>query len=213
MQTLTLIFVLVILIFSIIIHECAHGIAAERYGDSTARDMGRITLNPIPHLDPVGSLLLPGIMILMSLIGHSSPIIFGWAKPVPINPYNLNDPQKNMMWIGIAGPAANLALALILSLICRIITIPLSLAAIVLFYGVTINLILAFFNLIPVPPLDGSRILTGLLSEEYAYKLSRLEPFGFIIILILIMSGLLNFVFAGAMKLGILLTGFSFLSF
>ncbi len=213
MQTLTLIFVLIILIFSIIIHECAHGVAAEHYGDSTARDMGRITLNPIPHLDPVGSLLLPGIMILMSLIGHSSPIIFGWAKPVPINPYNLNDPQKNMMWIGIAGPAANLALALILSLICRIITIPLSLAAVVLFYGVTINLILAFFNLIPVPPLDGSRILTGLLSEENAYKLSRLEPFGFIIILILIMSGLLNFVFAGAMKLGILLTGFSFLSF
>ncbi len=213
MQTLTLIFVLVILIFSIIIHECAHGVAAEHYGDSTARDMGRITLNNIPHLDPVGSLLLPGIMILMSLIGHSSPIIFGWAKPVPINPYNLNDPQKNMIWIGIAGPAANLALALVLSLICRIITIPLSLAAIVLFYGVTINLILAFFNLIPVPPLDGSRILTGLLSEEYAYKLSRLEPFGFILILILIMSGLLNFIFAGAMKLGILLTGFSFLSF
>jgi len=213
MQTLTLIFVLIILIFSIIIHECAHGVAAEHYGDSTARDMGRITLNPIPHLDPVGSLLLPGIMILMSLIGHSSPIIFGWAKPVPINPYNLNDPQKNMMWIGVAGPAANLTLALILSLISRIIPIFSPLVTTILFYGVTINLILAFFNLIPVPPLDGSRILTGLLSEENAYKLSRLEPFGFIIILILIMSGLLNFVFAGAMKLGILLTGFSFLSF
>jgi len=210
MQTLILIVVLIILIFSIIIHECAHGIVAEHYGDSTARDMGRITLNPIPHIDPIGSLLLPGIMILMSLIGHSSPIIFGWAKPVPINPYNLNDPQKNMMGIGVAGPAANLVLALILSLISRIMPISSPLVTIILFYGVTINLILAFFNLIPVPPLDGSRILTGLLSEENAYKLSRLEPFGFIIILILIMSGLLNFIFAGAMNLGILLTGFSF---
>ena len=208
MQTLVLIFILVILLFSIIIHECAHGLVAEHYGDSTAREMGRITLNPIPHLDLIGSLLLPGMMILMSLMGHSTPVIFGWAKPVPINPYNLNDPQKNMVGIGLAGPLANVIVAFIFSIISRILPVFSPLVTTILFYAVAINLVLAFFNLIPVPPLDGSRILSGLLPEEYAYRLSRLEPFGFIIILILIISGMLNFIFAGAMRLGMLLTGF-----
>lgn len=206
MRIVTLFFSLIILLFSIILHECAHGLMAERHGDSTARDAGRITLNPIPHLDPIGSILLPGIMILMSLAGAPL-IIFGWAKPVPINPYNLNDPKRDMMWVGLAGPAANFSVAIFLSLVFRLMVRSPSLAAIILFYGVAINLILAFFNLIPIPPLDGSRILTGLLPERYAYKLARIERFGFIILIILLVSGVLNFLFTLALKLSILLTG------
>ncbi len=206
MRIVVLFFSLIILFFSIVFHECAHGLMAERHGDPTARDAGRITLNPIPHLDPIGSILLPGIMILMSLAGAPL-LIFGWAKPVPINPYNLNDPKRDMMWIGLAGPATNLGIAIFLSLIFRLLVRSPSLAATLLFYGVTINLILAFFNLIPIPPLDGSRILTGLLPEEYTYKLSRIEPFGFIILIILLLSGVLNFFFTLVIRLSILLTG------
>ena len=206
MRTILLLFTLIILLFSIILHECAHGIMAERHGDATARMAGRITLNPIPHLDPIGSLLLPGIMIIASLFG--APLfIFGWAKPVPINPYNLNNPKKDMIWIGLAGPAANLGIALFLTLLFRIFVTSASIAAVILFYGIAINLILTFFNLIPVPPLDGSRVLSGLLPEEYSYRLSRIEPFGFIILVILLVSGVLNFLFVAVFKLTILLAG------
>ncbi|MFQ5834726.1 MAG: site-2 protease family protein [bacterium] len=211
MSALVLFSSLIILLFSIILHECAHGLAAEYHGDPTARQMGRITLNPIPHLDPIGSVLLPGIMILMSLVGFRG-MIFGWAKPVPINPYNLNDPKRDMMWIGLAGPATNFGIALLLALLFRLLTFPVlafppSLAVIILFYGVTINLLLAIFNLIPIPPLDGSRILTGLLPEEYSYRLSRIEPFGFIILIILLISGIFSFVFMLVLRLSMLLTG------
>ena len=203
---MTLLMIFIILIFSIILHECAHGLAAERCGDSTARQAGRITLNPIPHLDPIGSILIPGIMILMSLVTGSG-FIFGWAKPVPINPYNLNDPKRDMMWIGLAGPATNFAVALFLALVFRLLAISASLGAVILFYGITINLILGFFNLIPIPPLDGSRILSGLLPEKYAYKLSRIEPFGFMILIILFISGIFSFIFTLVLRLSLLLTG------
>ena len=203
---MTLLMLFIILIFSVILHECAHGLAAERCGDPTARQAGRITLNPIPHLDPIGSILIPGIMILMSLVTGSG-FIFGWAKPVPINPYNLNDPKRDMMWVGLAGPATNFAVALFLALVFRLLAISASLGAVILFYGITINLILGFFNLIPIPPLDGSRILTGLLPEKYAYKLSRIEPFGFMILIILFISGLFSFIFTLVLRLSLLLTG------
>ncbi len=203
---MTLLMLFIILIFSVILHECAHGLAAERCGDPTARQAGRITLNPIPHLDPIGSIFLPGIMILMSLVTGSG-FIFGWAKPVPINPYNLNDPKRDMMWVGLAGPATNFAVALFLALVFRLLAISASLGAVILFYGITINLILGFFNLIPIPPLDGSRILSGLLPEEYAYKLSRIEPFGFMILIILFISGIFSFIFTLVLRLSLLLTG------
>lgn len=203
---MTLLMIFIILIFSVILHECAHGLAAERCGDPTARQAGRITLNPIPHLDPIGSIFLPGIMILMSLVTGSG-FIFGWAKPVPINPYNLNDPKRDMIWVGLAGPATNFAVALFLALVFRLLAISASLGAVILFYGITINLILGFFNLIPIPPLDGSRILSGLLPEKYAYKLSRIEPFGFMILIILFISGIFSFIFTLVLRLSLLLTG------
>lgn len=203
---MTLLMLFIILIFSVILHECAHGLVAERCGDPTARQAGRITLNPIPHLDPIGSIFLPGIMILMNLVTGSG-FIFGWAKPVPINPYNLNDPKRDMMWIGLAGPATNFAVALFLALVFRLLAISASLGATILFYGVAINLILGFFNLIPIPPLDGSRILSGLLPEKYAYKLSRIEPFGFMILIILFISGIFSFIFTLVLRLSLLLTG------
>ena len=203
---MTLLMLFIILIFSIILHECAHGMAAERCGDPTARQAGRITLNPIPHLDPIGSIFLPGIMILMNLVTGSG-FIFGWAKPVPINPYNLNDPKRDMMWIGLAGPATNFAVALFLALVFRLLAVSSSLVATILFYGVVINLILGFINLVPIPPLDGSRILSGLLPEKYAYKLSRIEPFGFMILIILFISGIFSFIFTLVYKLSSLLIG------
>ncbi len=207
MTVVMLIFSLIVLLFSIILHECAHGLAAERLGDPTARQAGRITLNPIPHLDPIGSILLPGVMLLMSLVGGPT-ILFGWAKPVPINAYNLNNPKRDMMWIGLAGPAANFIVALVLGLLARLLPISTNpLGMNILFYGVAINLMLGFFNLIPIPPLDGSRILTGLLPERYAYAINSIGRFGFIIIIILFMSGVFRIIFAMVFRLSLLLTG------
>jgi len=206
MTVLPLLFLLVVVLFSIILHECAHGLAAERLGDPTARQAGRITLNPIPHLDPIGSILLPGIMLLWSLMGGQA-ILFGWAKPVPINPYNLNNPKRDMMWIGLAGPVTNFAVALVLALLARLLPISASLGTVILFYGVAINLLLGFFNLIPIPPLDGSRILTGLLPERYAYAINSIGRFGFIILIILFMSGIFRIIFALVFRLSFLLTG------
>ncbi len=210
MRAVVLLFSLVVVLFSIILHECAHGLAAERLGDPTARQAGRITLNPIPHLDPIGSILLPGIMLLWSLMGGQA-ILFGWAKPVPINPYNLNNPKRDMMWIGLSGPAANFAVALVLALLARLLPISANpLGANILFYGVAINLLLGFFNLIPIPPLDGSRILSGLLPERYAHALNSIGRFGFIIIIILFMSGVFSIIFALVFRLSLLLTGYGY---
>ena len=178
MKFLILFSSLIVLFFSIVLHETAHGLMAERHGDPTARMMGRITLNPIAHIDPVGTILLPLIMIVLG-----SPFIFGWAKPVPINPRNLNNPKRDMMWIALAGPATNFVLCLFLALIFRVLARPGTIAETILFYGVTINLVLAFMNLIPIPPLDGSRILSGLLPDRYNFRLAQLEPFGFIILI------------------------------
>lgn len=209
MRILILISVVIVLFFSVILHEIAHGLMAERHGDSTARIMGRITLNPLPHIDPIGTILLPGIMIIMNIFGGGMPI-FGWAKPIPINPRNLNNPKKDMIWIAIAGPGTNLGIALVLALFFRILGRPTSLAGVILFYGIAINLLLAFFNLIPIPPLDGSRILSGILPERYSYHLSQIEPFGFIILIILLIGGLFNYLFLVLLKLSYILAGSPF---
>lgn len=177
----------IIFIYSVILHEIAHGLTAERLGDPTARLSKRLTLNPIPHIDPFMSLLLPLFLIL-----SGSPIIFGAAKPVLIDLYNLRNPKKDMGLIGLAGPATNLLLAIGFSLIARFITLLPSVvfapfAFSLLAYAAKINIILAIFNLIPIPPLDGGRVLTAILPEKYAEDLASIERFGIFVVLFLLL--------------------------
>ncbi|MCD5383978.1 site-2 protease family protein [candidate division WOR-3 bacterium] len=176
MQTfINILIQLLILFFSIIVHEVSHGYAALRYGDPTAKHAGRLSFNPLRHIDPFGTIILPLILILTG-----SPFLIGWAKPVPINPYYLRNPREDMMKIGAAGPLSNFALAILFSLIYR--TVGIEPFAYFILYAVFINLLLAVFNLIPVPPLDGSRILGGLLPYDLYEKYMRIEPYGFIIV-------------------------------
>lgn len=170
----------------VVFHEVAHGWVAEKLGDPTARMRGRVTLNPLVHIDPIGSVLLPMIMIFTG----SPPI--GWAKPVPVNFSALRNPKRDMILVAIAGAATNFILALIASLIMKTGLInPGSLLKLLLTQIVVINVILAVFNLVPIPPLDGSRIVMGLLPNDLAYKYMRLERIGFFIIIILFASGIL----------------------
>lgn len=161
-------------------HEFAHGWVADRLGDSTARHQGRLTLNPLAHLDPVGFLML----ILFR---------FGWAKPVPVNPYNLRgDPTRGMMLVSLAGPASNMLLALVLALLLGLGVASLIPYGYYLFlYALQINVILALFNLIPVPPLDGSKILAGLLPGQ-SHFIYQMEKYGFIILILLLFTGVLG---------------------
>ena len=176
----------VVLLFSIIIHEIAHGYVALLNGDATARMLGRITLNPIPHIDPVGSILLP----LLLLISQSS-FLIGWAKPVPVNPLNFRNFRWGEFAVSAAGPVSNLALAAIFSVLLRLGLGNPGLTQLA-YYGVSINIILALFNLIPIPPLDGSHILALVLPRELARLYSHLQPVGFFLILILFYTGILG---------------------
>jgi len=181
---------LVVLMFSIVVHEVSHGYVALRRGDTTARDAGRLTLNPLPHVDIFGTIILPLILMITS-----AGFLFGFAKPVPINPRMLRDPKKDMALIGAAGPFSNIVLAVIAGIIFRI-TQPImgdnNLLVQTLGYAAVINVILAVFNLIPIPPLDGSRIIMGLLPTDLAVKYIKLERYGMFIIFGLIMLGAFN---------------------
>ncbi len=172
------------LLYSVIFHELAHGWVAYRMGDPTAQMAGRLTLNPLRHLDPIGTLML-------FVFG------FGWAKPVPVNFGYVRDSRKGLILISSAGIIANFILAFLSILIFRVLQPPeSSVIAQVIYYMAQINIILASFNLIPIPPLDGSKILMGFSSPGFQYTLSRLEPYGFFIILVLLFTGLLNPVIA-----------------
>lgn len=176
----------VVLLFSIIVHEIAHGYVALLNGDPTARIMGRITLNPVPHIDPVGTIILP----LMLLITHAG-ILFGWARPVPVNPLNYRNYRWGEFAVSAAGPVSNLALAVAFSVLLRLGLENPGLMELA-YFGVTINIFLALFNLIPIPPLDGSHILAILLPPELARLYSHLQPVGFILILILFYTGIMG---------------------
>lgn len=174
-----------VLLFSIIIHEVAHGYVALLNGDPTARMLGRLTLNPVPHIDPVGTVLLPALLLL----SHAG-ILFGWARPVPVNSRNFRSYGWGELTVSAAGPLSNLALAAVCAALLRLGGANLGLLTLAS-YGVQINIILALFNLFPIPPLDGSHILAILLPPELARLYRYLEPVGFILILILFYTGIM----------------------
>lgn len=193
------------LIFAITIHETAHGYVARMCGDPTAYMLGRLTLNPIKHIDPVGTILVPGALLIMSAVTGMSGIIFGWAKPVPINFRNLRNPKTDMIWVAAAGPGANIVQAVIWAIILKILFIAgidSDFLAQMCLAGVSCNIVLMALNLIPIPPLDGGRIVTGLLPPGMAWQYSRIEPYGMYILFALILTGTLSFFMRPFMHLG-----------
>lgn len=178
-------------IFAITLHEAAHGYVAKHFGDLTAYAQGRVSLNPIRHIDPVGTILLP---LLTLLLGG---ILFGWAKPVPVNFSALRHPKQDMLWVALAGPGANLFMALLWAFVIKLgISLPESdLARPMILMGeagIKINVILMVLNLLPLPPLDGGRIAVSLLPHNMAYGFSKIEPYGFMILLLLLITGVLG---------------------
>ncbi len=180
-------FLIIILIFSIVIHEVSHGTMANYLGDPTAREDGRLTLNPLKHLDPVGSILLPGFLILMREITGVG-IIFGWAKPVPINPFNFRNRKYDSAKVALAGPAANLSLALFFGLSLRFLPVLQSFPNLYLMFSfiVYLNILLVIFNLLPIPPLDGSHILFAFLPRAAEGLQIFLSQFGLFILFFII---------------------------
>jgi len=183
-------------VFAITLHEAAHGYVARLFGDQTAWMLGRVTLNPVKHIDPVGTLLVPGLLVLVAAITRAPLFIFGWAKPVPVNFGNLRNPKRDMFWVAGAGPFANFAMAVGWALLFRL-ALPsgifesdglreMSRA------GVQVNLMLMALNLLPILPLDGGRIAVSLLPRSLAIGYSRLEPYGFMIVILLLATGVLG---------------------
>ncbi|HSA96937.1 MAG TPA: site-2 protease family protein [Acidobacteriota bacterium] len=211
MDPLSTVISLFALLFAVTVHEASHAWSALKFGDPTAAAMGRISLNPLAHIDPIGSVILPLVLVVMK-----SPFLFGWAKPVMVNPRNLRHPRQDNLWISFAGPAANLATAaasLLLLLVVKAVRpgaisflaaflqkeqrfpagfYPVEGLVLILFYFILVNILLAVFNLIPVPPLDGSGVLAGLLSYKAAAAYDKIRPYGFIIVLALIWLGVLD---------------------
>lgn len=180
-------------LFAITVHEAAHGYAARYFGDDTAARLGRLSLNPLRHIDPLGTLLLPTLTFFLS------GFIFGWAKPVPVDARNLRNPRRDMAWVSLAGPGSNLVMAIFWGLMMALaqaladkglgeVAVPLALMGQA---GVFINLLLMLLNLVPIPPLDGGRILVSLLPPSLGAQLARIEPFGFLILILLLVTGVL----------------------
>ncbi len=180
-------------LLAITLHEVAHGWAALAFGDRTAQMLGRLSLNPLKHVDPVGTVLVPLSLLLMSWLMGSQPFLFGWAKPVPVSIKNLSHPKRDMAWVAIAGPASNfiqaIGWALLLYVSVGSATEWLHSMAIA---GISINLVLIALNLLPVPPLDGSRVLTALLPNQLGWQYNRLEPYGLLILIGLMVMGWLT---------------------
>ncbi len=178
-------------LFAITVHEAAHGYAARHFGDNTAYVLGRITLNPLKHIDPIGTILMP----LMLYFATSGAFLFGYAKPVPVQFGNLRNPKRDMVWVALAGPGANLAQALIWGIVFYLL---IGMGVDERFFltmckaGIMVNLVMFAFNLFPLPPLDGGRILVGLLPYKQAELVSRLEPWGFFIVMGLLLMGVVD---------------------
>ena len=181
------------MVFAITLHEAAHGYVAKHFGDYTAYQAGRVSLNPLNHVDLIGTILVPVGLLIMT----AGQFVFGWAKPVPVNFSQLRDPKRNMLWVAAAGPGANLAMALAWALILKLALVapanyfsfPVQVMA---QGGVLINLVLLVLNLIPIPPLDGGRIAVSLLPNRLAYRFAMIEPYGLIIIVALLVTRVLS---------------------
>ena len=178
-------------LFAITVHEAAHGYAARHFGDNTAWMLGRITLNPVKHIDPVGTILMPLVLYFLT----SGAFLFGYAKPVPVNFGHLRNPKRDMIWVALAGPAANLAMAIAWSVLAYVL---LAMQVEERFFvqmaqgGILVNIVMFVFNLFPLPPLDGGRILVGLLPMKQAILVSRVERFGFFIVMALVVTGVVG---------------------
>ncbi len=198
---------LVILIFSAIVHEVSHGLMAEKLGDSTARDEGRITLNPIPHIDPFGSILLPALLLFLH-----SPIVFGAAKPVPVDFNNLKPRKLGMALVSLAGPLSNFILAAVFLLILKFgspLHIINEISGPILTTAALINVVLGTFNLLPIPPLDGSKIVASFLPDKLMYWILSMEQYGFFLVIIFLMLGILEKILVPVVTLFFSLFGIS----
>ena len=186
-------------LFAITVHEAAHGYVARHFGDDTAHVAGRITLNPLKHIDPIGTIAVPLVMAVLS------PFVFGWARPVPVNFGRLRHPKRDMIWVAAAGPGSNLVMAILWLLFAKALVLLgmqeqffLMVAA----AGIQVNLMLMALNLLPVPPLDGGRILVGVLPHRLAWQVARVEPYGFVILLVLLFTNTLGFFVQPFMRFG-----------
>jgi Zn-dependent protease len=188
-------------LFAVTLHEVAHGWMAKLCGDDTAKRMGRLSLNPLHHVDPVGTLLVPGVLLLMSSFLPGGGFVFGWAKPVPVSWERLRNTRRDIALVAAAGPIANLLMALIWAMLVRVavgvhvsfITEPMAYMGLA---GISINVVLAALNLLPLPPLDGGRITTSLLPPRWAVNFAKIEPYGFYILLALVTTHVLSYVLA-----------------
>jgi Zn-dependent protease len=193
-------------VFAITLHEAAHGFVARQFGDQTAYMLGRVTLNPLKHIDPIGTIAVPGFLIAVSVLTRAPLFIFGWAKPVPVNFGNLRHPKRDMFWVAGAGPFANFVMAVAWAFLLKSAAPGGMIDSDGLFEmakaGIDVNLVLMALNLLPIPPLDGGRIALSLLPGPLAYRYSRLEPYGFMVVIALLATGVLSYLMQPILRAG-----------